>query len=143
MLFQMQHEKTRNRSENENIASDVYDSPAWRERMGSPRNNRIGVLLCADGTPIYPGCSVTPVEYQMLSLSPMHRAKMEFMFLSMLMPSTLKPGAQKKYFDFLVAVELNPLATVGVPSVNGFTKVIVFGTPLDLPGRDKFFQFRG
>ena len=91
MLFQIQYEKTRKRSVNENITSDVYDCPAWRTRMGSPRNNHTGVLLCADDTPIHPGCSVTTVEYHVVTLSPLYQ----------LMSTTLKAGAQKKYFDFL------------------------------------------
>ena len=111
--------------------------------MGPPQNDRIGVLLCADGTPIFPGCSVTPVELEILSLPPKERIKEEYMPLSMLFSTTLKCAAQKKYFDFVVAVDLNPLATVGARHTSGFTKVIVFGTPLDLPGRDKFFRFRG
>lgn len=140
----MQHEKTRAKSTDANIVSDVYDCSAWQQRMGSPQNDdRIGLLMCVDGTPIYPGCSVTPMEYQVLSLPPQLRTKTEYMLLSMVFPSSIKSGAQKKYFDFVVGVELNPLATVGVGHAGGFTKAIVFGTPLDLPARDKFFQLRG
>lgn len=136
----MQYESERNK--NSNLVSDVYDCSAWEKRMGQ-NNDRIGILLCADGVPIYTGRSVVPLVCQMLSLPPNLRTKEEYMLLSMLFPATLKAGAQKKYFDFLVGVELNPLATVGVRHANGFTKVVVFGSTLDLPGRDNFFQLRG
>ena len=111
--------------------------------MGSADDDRIGLLLCEDGVPIYPGCTVTPMEYQVVSLPPALRTKEEFMLLSMLFPNGLKAQSQKKYFDFIVGVELNPLATVGVRHAGGSTKVIVFGSTLDLPGRDGFFQLRG
>ena len=123
--------------------SDVYDSKAWRQRMGSPSDDRIGILFCMDGTAIYEGCSVTPAEYQMLSLPPQLRVKPEYMFLSLLLPTKLKAVSQKKYFDFIVAMELNPLAAVGVRHPGGNTKVIVFGTSFDLPAKDKFFGLRG
>ena len=138
----MQHEKNRNKSPS-GLISDVYDCSAWQQRMGSADNDRIGLLLCQDGVPIYPGCTVTPMEYQVMSLPPTLRIKEEYMLLSMLFPSSLKARSQKKYFDFIVGVELNPLATVGVRHANGSTKVIVFSSTLDLPGRDSFFQLRG
>ena len=44
-----------------------------------------------------------------------------------------------------MTIELNTLATTGIPhpSGRGAIKVAVFATPLDLPGRDKFFWLRG
>ena len=64
--------------------------------------------------------------------------------LSLLLPTELlKAVAQKKYFDYLVVVELNPLAAVGVRHAGGHTKVIVFTTTFDLPAKDKFFGLRG
>ena len=111
--------------------------------MGSAQDDRIGLLFCADGVPIYPGCSVMPAEYSVLSLPPQLRHRPEFMLLSMLFPDHLKPAAQKKYFDFVVGIEINPLATVGVRHETGFTKVVIFTTTFDLPARDKFFQLRG
>ena len=111
--------------------------------MGPVHNDRIGMLFCMDGTAIYDGLSVTPAEYQVLSLHPSLRVKPEWMFLSLLMPTKLKAASQKKYFDFLVAAELNPLAAVGVRHPGGTTKVIVFGTSFDLPQKDKFFGLRG
>ena len=112
--------------------------------MGSPENDRIGLVMCADGVPIYPGYSVMPVQYKVESLPPQLRGKVQWMLLGMLFKDHMKPGAQKKFFDFLVAVELNPLASVGIRNANGgHTKVIIFTTTCDLPGRDKFFQLRG
>ena len=45
----------------------------------------------------------------------------------------------------MVNTELNALATTGIPhpSGRGTIRVIIFGTPFDLPGRDKFFWLRG
>lgn len=84
-----------------------------------------------------------PAEYQVLSLPPQLRHKPEYTLLSLLVPAHLKPASQKKYFDFVVAVELNPLATVEVQHRHVRTKVKVFTTTFDLPGRDKFFNLRG
>ena len=111
--------------------------------MGPPTNDRMGILFCMDGTAIYEGHSVTPAEYQNLNLPPGLRHKPEYMFLSLLLPTEMKAYLQKKYFDFVVAKELNPLATVGVSHPEGTTKVIVFGCSFDLPAKDKFFGLRG
>ena len=108
--------------------------------MGPANRDRIGLLFCMDGTSIYDGCSVTPAEYQNMSLPPALRHKPEYMFLSLLLPTKMKASRQKKYFDFVVAKELNP---VGVSHPEGTTKVIVFGSSFDLPAKDKFFGLRG
>lgn len=111
--------------------------------MGPANSGRMGFLFCMDGTAIYEGHSVTPAEYQNLNLPPALRHRTEFMFLSLLLPTKMKACRQKKYFDFIVAKELNPLAVVGVSHPEGTTKVIVFGTSFDLPAKDKFFGLRG
>ena len=45
----------------------------------------------------------------------------------------------------MVETELNDLATTGIPNASGHgtTRVLIFATPLDLPGKDKFFWLRG
>lgn len=111
--------------------------------MGPPSSDRMGFLFCMDGTAIYDGCSVTPAEYINLNLSPALRSKAKYMFLSALLPTKMKAVSQKKYFDFIIAKELNPLAAVGVTHPEGTTKVIVFSSSFDLPAKDKFFGLRG
>ena len=84
-----------------------------------------------------------PAEFQILSLPPQFRSKLQFMLLVLLIPATLKPLQQKKYFDYL-SEELNYLATVGLRcGPRGTIKAQVFGITLDLPGRDKFLSLRG
>ena len=74
--------------------------------------NRIAVQLCVDGVePFNYGNvneSVKPLQYSILSLSPHLRYKPEYMLLQMLIPSTLKGKAAKKYYDW-VANEMNDL----------------------------------
>ena len=86
-----------------------------------------------------------PAESIILNLHPRLRGKPEHMLLHFLIPSTLKEKQQKKYFDYMVESELNDLATTGIPNVSGHgtTRVLIFATPLDLPGKDKFFWLRG
>ena len=98
--------------------------------MGPFSNNRIGILFCIDAIPAFKekyGCSLIPAVNKFFSLAPKLRKK----------PNK---DAQKKYFDYIVAVELNPMTTIGLnnPAV-GRTKTKIFGISLDLPpGRDKF-----
>ena len=84
-----------------------------------------------------------PFEYAIMNLPPGLRMKVCYMLLSLLIPSSLKPEAQKKYFDYVVDTELNPLLTTGIRYDHGIARVMIFGSPLDLPGRDKFFRLRG
>jgi len=86
-----------------------------------------------------------PAQSKLLNLSPRLRSKAQYRLLHFLMPSTLKENEQKKYFDYMVATELNPLATSGIPhpSGHGIIRVLIYATPLDLPGRDKLFWLRG
>ena len=123
--------------------SDVYDCKAWKERFGDEW--LIVLQFCIDAIPAFKnmGMSLMPGEFLNLSLPPQVRTRPEFMLLSMLMPSSLKAAAQKKYLDFL-CIELNMLSTIGLRIPGGEQiKVKVFGSSLDLPGRDKFFQLRG
>ena len=53
------------------------------------------------------------------------------MLLLMLLPSTMKGVASKKYYDFAARFELNDLFHTGVDGV----KVKVFSTTMDTPGR--------
>ena len=115
--------------------------------MGPFSNNRIGMLFCIDAIPAFKekyGYSLMPAVYKFLSLAPKLRNKAQYMMLSMLIPSALKEDAQKKYFDYIVEVELNPMATIGLNNpAGGRTKAKIFGITLDLPGRDKFLWLRG
>ena len=49
----LDHENVRR--SNPTWASDVYDTPAWKEAMGPPtsRLSRIGFLFCIDGIPAF------------------------------------------------------------------------------------------
>jgi hypothetical protein len=49
----LDHENVRR--SNPTWASDVYDTPAWKEAMGPPtsRLSRIGFLFCVDGIPAF------------------------------------------------------------------------------------------
>lgn len=52
-----------------------------------------------------------------------------------LMSKSLKAAQQRKYFTYFCAVELNPLAMIGVRSaILGQVKFAVFGLSMDMPG---------
>ena len=126
--------------------SDVFDTPMWKKRMGPFDNPRIALLVCIDAIPAFKkkyGVSLMPLVAKLLSLPPQIRSKTSHMLMIMLIPSKLKVAQQKKYFDYLVEVELNGLATTGLRHPGGRTRVKVFGITLDLPGRDKFLWLRG
>lgn len=98
--------------------SDVYDSPAWKKFMGAAGFpiQRIGLLFCVDGIPAFAAgtLSLKPMEFINLSLPPGVRSKSENIMLLMLLQSKLGKGkAQKKYYDFAAAFELDELATTG------------------------------
>ena len=112
----LQHEFER--PKNADYMTDVYDSPAWKEFMGAATVDlkRIGWLFCVDGIPAFAAgtLSLKPAEFINLSLPPGVRSKAENILLMMLLPSSLTKGqAQKKYYDFAAAFELNDLATTG------------------------------
>ena len=157
----LQHEFFR--PKNANFLSDVYDSPAWKEFMGSCvyPNGRIGLQFCVDGIPAFSAntLSLKPAEFVILSLPPAVRHRIENILLLMLLPSTMKNDQAKKYYDFAATFELNDLFDNGkwsfffyyyfvclrvtityvlncVSGVNG-VKVKVFSTSMDTPGRSE------
>lgn len=148
IVLHLQYEKTRKR--NPNLVSDVFDCKAWKLRLeqigAGPDDVVIMLLFCMDAIPAFKnqGLSLMPAESIVLNVAPWLRGKPEYMMLHFLIPATLKEHEQKKYFDYMT-IELNTLATTGIPhpSGRGVIKVAVFATPLDLPGRDKFFWLRG
>ena len=132
----IQHESLR--GDADDLMSDVYDSPAWKEFMGKAvyPNNRVGFQVCGDGIPAFSfskSHSLKPVEFVNLSLPPAVRGKIENILLLMLLPEGLGEG-QKKYYDFAATFELNELYHNGVSGV----KVKVFSSSLDTPGRAEF-----
>ena len=128
----------------------MYDCTAWTARRRQVAAEAgalcIQLLLCMDAIQAFnnQGESLMPAESQILNLRPQLRSKSKFMLLHFLIPSTLKEGQQKKYFDYMVATDLNPLATTGIVTTSGRrVRVLIFSTPFDLPGYDKFFYLRG
>ena len=112
----LQHEFER--PKNAAYMTDVYDCPACMEFMGPATLDlkRIGWLFCVDGIPAFAAgtLSLKPAEFINLSLPPGVRSQSENILLMMLLPSSLAKGqAQKKYYDFAAAFELNDLATTG------------------------------
>ena len=111
----VQHEFFRPR--NEEVMSDVYDAPAWKDFMGAVvyPNNRIGLLFCIDGIPAFAAntLSLKPAELVNLSLPPAVRSKIENILLMMLLPSSMKGEDAKKYYDFASTYELQDLYTNG------------------------------
>ena len=112
----MQHEFERPR--NEAYVTDVYDTVAWQQFMGTPTFpiTRAGVLFCVDAIPCFAvgTLSLEPAEFIILSLTPSVRTKSENILLLMLLPNNLAKGpAQKKYYDFAADYELKDMATRG------------------------------
>ena len=78
--------------------------------MGPFEDDRMGFLFCIDAIPAFEkkyGVSLMPALLKNLSVPPQLRSKGEHMFMVILIPSKLIAAAQKKYFDYLVEVELN------------------------------------
>ena len=130
----------------------MFDCAAWqlrRRQLGVDEDDLVLFLLwCMDAIPAFKrkGISLMPAESMLLNLPPWLRAKTKYIMLHFLMPSTLKERAQKKYFDYMITMDLNPLATTGIPHptiVGRIIRVAIFATPLDLPGKDKLFWLRG
>ena len=124
------HESLRQKPDDD-IMSDVYDSPVWKNFMGPVvfPNNRIGLQICMDGIPAFSfakDLSLKPVEAKCFSLPPAQRCKIDNILLIMLVPDNIK--GQKKYFDFAAKYELNDLYHNGV-------QVKVFASSMDTPGR--------
>ena len=131
------------------IVTDIYDTQAWKFRKqqigAGPDEEVIMLIYCIDAIPAFKnlGESLMPGASMIANLSREYRSKPLFMILHHLIASKLKEKQQKKYFDYMVDTDLNSLATEGIQTATGIVKVLLYGTPLDLPGRDKFFCLRG
>ena len=130
----LEHERLRPRAEN--IMTDTYDSPAWKNFMGEPTYpcSRIGLQGCTDGFQAHDvsGClSLKPFMLANFSLPPALRFQTQFMFLMMLLPVNVKGYGFKKYFDFAASFELNSLYHTGESGI----KVKIFSLSMDTPGR--------
>ena len=92
---------------------DVFDAPAWKSFMGPVTFpvNRMGLLFCIDAIPAFAegSFSIKPGVFMNLSLPPTERGKPENMLLALVMPTSIKELAQKKYYDFMATYELNDL----------------------------------
>ena len=86
-------------------------------------------LFCIDGIPAFKvnGITLMPAEFLLLSLPPWMRYKEDNMFISMLIPSTLSAKSQKKYFDYVLATDINPMVRDGLQSPVGPAQVGIFG----------------
>ncbi len=128
----LNYENTRDR--NPDIMSDVYDSPAWRRKMGVPKNpiDRIGLLACGDGIPPFRNgqISLTLYEFVIVSLPPEERYKMKNLLIHMLTKTNLSARQSKKYFDFAANYEINELQSAGVDGV----RLILFANTMDTKG---------
>lgn len=145
----LQYEKERHK--HEHLVSDIFDSEAWklrRRQIGAGPDDLVLMLLfCMDAIPAFKdkGKSLLLSESMIVNLPPKLRYKVQHMMLHFVMSASLKEREQKKYFDYMLNTELNALTTTGIPHPSGCStiRVIIFGTPFDLPGRDKFFWLRG
>ena len=101
------------------------------------------LLCCLDGIPAFTcnGITLMPCEFMLLNLPPWIRFKVENMFISMLIPHSLSPQAQRKYFNKVIEVDLNPMAREGLHVDKGPPVYVkVFGQTLDLKGKEKFLD---
>lgn len=131
------------RARNDDIMSDVYDSPRWKELMGVPTATllRIVLQLCVDGVPSFKRkelFSIKPVQYLILSLAPELRYQACNMLVQMLLPAHLKGLEAKKYYDYVAADEMNDLHRQGVDGV----RVVLYGVTLDTPGRRELLSLQ-
>ena len=85
------------------------------------------LLCCLDGIPAFTcnGISLMPCEFMLLNLPPWIRFKVDNMFISMLIPHDLSPKAQKKYFDKVIACDLNPMMREGLHVADDEPPVLV------------------
>lgn len=131
------------RQHNDEIMSDVYDSPRWKALMGvaTATLRRIGLHLCVDGVPSFKRkelLSIKPVQYLILSLPPKLRYQACNMLVQMLLPAHLKGQQSKKYYDFVATDEMNDLHRRGVDGV----RVVLYGVTLDTPGRRELLSLQ-
>ena len=80
-----------------------------------------GLQACMDGIPAFSAKtkSLKPLDLANFSLPPSVRYQTRNLLLMALIPDSLKNAAQKKYFDFFAAYELNDLAEKGRYNMNG------------------------
>lgn len=130
-----QHEFSRPR--NRHLLTDVYDGTLWKKMMGPCNypNERIGLLGCGDGIPAFAAGthSLKPWMFKNMSLPPGVRSKLRYMLLWMLFDDTIKPQAQRKYFDWATSYELDELHHRGIDGV----KVKIFTITMDTKGREE------
>ena len=131
------------RESNSDYMTDICDSPRWTSRGmgGEDSTPSIRLQTCVDGVPPFQHGhheSVKPVQHFIANLPPWIRYKLHYMVLHMLIPSTLKGQAAKKYYDWAAKYEMNTLHTYGV---DGF-RVLIFGMTLDTPGRRELLQLQ-
>ena len=108
------------------LITDIYDTPAWKEFVGPPTIPiaRIGLQFCIDAIPAFAdgSFSLKPAEFMNLSLPPSLRSKAENVMLFMLVPADMKSG-QKKYFDFAAKYELQNLHDNGSDLLHLFLRI--------------------
>ena len=106
----IEHENER--PSNDDLISDIFDTPAWKSFAGAAcvPVQRIILQFCIDAIPAFAAgtYSLKPAEFINLSLPPSIRGRAENILLLMLVPATMKAG-QKKYFDFAARYELDNL----------------------------------
>ena len=106
---------------------------------------RMGFLVCMDGFPAFHvkrrgAISLMPAELINLSLPAHMRYDPDNMLVWMLIPHDMSATSQLKYFDYVVAKELNPIAKDGVTGPDGPVSIKLFGASLDLKGKEKFYN---
>ena len=107
----LEHESSR--PKDENLMSDIYDTPAWKKLMGEPTtpNRRMAFQVRGDSIPAFTARtkSIKPIEIFNWSYPPSIRTKTEYMMLWMIIDSKLKGREQRKYWNFAASYELNKL----------------------------------
>ena len=124
------------------VVADVYDCEQWKLLFDSTTPT-IKLHFCYDGFVLcsYAGsASMTPAEFVVLSLPPWLRYKVNNILISVLIPEGLSAAAQKNFFDHIIAVDYNPLFTEGIDVDGIHYDVQIFGTTLDLKGRENFLN---
>ena len=115
------------------ICADVFDTPRWKEMVDekNPDTLVLRLLGCVDGIQPFKcnGETLMPFEFLLLSFAPWLRYKVNNMFIYMLIPSSLTPESQRKYFTKVVQCDLNPMMRDGlhVPNLDYPVKVKIFG----------------
>ena len=111
------------RPKNDELMTDVYDSPEWKKTMGPPSSppKRVGVVLGVDAIPAFSSTpdstSLKPWLAMMANLPPSIRTKEENMIVLALLPNGLKEGKQKKYYDWAAEYELNDVFINGIDGI--------------------------